>query len=255
MLFLLSKLINLLINPVFILILLSIITLILFLLNYKKKFQLLSLILSITILIIFIIPIGNVALRLLEKDFYDLNISKDIDGVLILGGVINSELTTQYNLINTGRNSERLLELIRINTIYPDAKIIFSGGNNNYFKNKIKEADIIKDYLEELGIDTSKMIFENKSRNTYENILFSKKLVNNKETANWFVLTSAYHMKRSLMISKYQNWNLKPYPVDFRTNKINLLSDLIDINSNFQNLKIFLHEIVGIIFYYFMYKE
>ena len=101
-------------------------------------------------------------------------------------------------------------------------------------------------------MDTQRIIFENTSRNTYENILFSKNIVNPTKNENWLLITSAFHMKRAILVGKRHEWNFIPYAVDFKTSKkikfkpsFNLLSNL----SSFQKAS---HEWLGLLSYYFM---
>ena len=66
--------------------------------------------------------------------------------------------------------------------------------------------------LRRLGIE-NQIIFEDKSRNTYENIIYSKKIANPKINENWLLITSASHMKRALLIADKNNWKLIKYDV------------------------------------------
>ena len=70
-----------------------------------------------------------------------------------------------------------------------------------------------------MGLDTNRLIFENSSRNTYENILFSKKIIIPKKNEKWLLITSASHMKRAQLVAEKNNWNFIPYAVDFKNLK------------------------------------
>ena len=61
-----------------------------------------------------------------------------------------------------------------------------------------------------------------KSRNTYENILFSKNIAQPKNNENWLVITSAFHLKRVLNVAEKLKWQLIPYATDFQTTQKNL---------------------------------
>ena len=104
-----------------------------------------------------------------------------------------------------------------------------------------------------MGIDINKILFESKSRNTFENILFSKKIVNPKESEKWLLVTSAFHMSRAINIAEKMNWKFIPYPVDFRTGKIPIRFSLkFDLLNNFNSFNLASHEVVGLISYYFL---
>jgi uncharacterized SAM-binding protein YcdF (DUF218 family) len=255
MLFISSKLFNTLSNPTIWIILLSLTSILLFFIKKEKLYKISTLALIIIILIVYILPLGSLSIKFLEKNYYNLKIPDNIDGIVVLGGIVNTKLTIEHDSLNFGRNSERLLEMVKIASQKEKIKIIFSGGNNNLIRNQTKEADLIKKYLTEMGIDISNILFENQSRNTYENLVFSKRLVQPKEKENWVLITSAFHMNRSLMIAKKIKWDLKPYPVDFRGFKRLDYYTLMGFDKNFENLKISLHEIIGILFYQFKLKE
>jgi uncharacterized SAM-binding protein YcdF (DUF218 family) len=99
---------------------------------------------------------------------------------------------------------------------YPDAKLVYSGGGAP-FEATFKEADAARMVLDELGFDTTHVIFERQSRNTYENVVFSKTLLAPKPGETWLLVTSAWHMPRAVAVFQHQGWPVVPYPVDYTT--------------------------------------
>ena len=79
--------------------------------------------------------------------------------------------------------------------------------------------NFFKSFYKNIGIEIDQIIFEDQSRNTYENIIYSKKIANPKINENWLLITSASHMKRALLIADKNNWDLIPYAVDFKNIK------------------------------------
>jgi uncharacterized SAM-binding protein YcdF (DUF218 family) len=61
------------------------------------------------------------------------------------------------------------------------------------------------------------VIFEDRSRNTYENAVLSKALAGPAEGERWLLVTSAAHMPRSVGVFRQAGWPVIAYPVDFRT--------------------------------------
>jgi uncharacterized SAM-binding protein YcdF (DUF218 family) len=70
--------------------------------------------------------------------------------------------------------------------------------------------------LENIGIGKDRLIVERDSRNTYENALFTKQLVTPKPGERWLLVTSAYHMPRSMGIFRKAGFDVEAYPVDWR---------------------------------------
>ena len=97
-------------------------------------------------------------------------------------------------------------------------KIIFSGGSIHQTFNS-SHAYVANKFYSEMGIDISQITFEFKSRNTYENILFSKKIANPKTNEKWLLVTPAFHLNRSLGVSEKLEWTFIPYAVDFKKSK------------------------------------
>jgi uncharacterized SAM-binding protein YcdF (DUF218 family) len=83
--------------------------------------------------------------------------------------------------------------------------------------NNAAEATGVRRLWRSLGVPEDQLIIEDKSRNTRENATFTRKLLNPQSNQTWFLVTSAYHMPRSVGIFRKVGFNIIPYPVDFRT--------------------------------------
>ncbi len=82
-----------------------------------------------------------------------------------------------------------------------DVKVIVSGGQGP--GEDISEAQAMHDYLVEKGIEKSRIIMEDKSTNTYENIEFSRKIINN-DNAKVAIVTNGFHIYRATSMAKKQ---------------------------------------------------
>ena len=205
------------------------------------------------IIIVGVFPLGNFFLFKLEQNYQALStIPNDIDGILILGGPSSSGLTRQHDQVSFNEAGERLTETIKIIKNFNPNKIIFSGGSDDQtFKNS--HAYVAKKFFSEIGIDVNKFYFEYQSRNTYENILFSKKIANPAKDEKWLIITSSFHMKRTMNIAEKLEWNLIPYPVDFRTGKyFSFKPSFVNFLENFNTFNLASHEFFGLISYYIL---
>ena len=81
---------------------------------------------------------------------------------------------------------------------YPNARILFSGGNSALMDGGSAEAEFAARLLESLGVERSRITLEDRSRNTVENAVFSKALIQPKSGDRWLLVTSAYHMPRAI---------------------------------------------------------
>ncbi len=76
---------------------------------------------------------------------------------------------------------------------------------------------LTKAFFQQIGFDESKVIYEDKSVNTYENAYFTAKLLNPKPEQKFLLVTSAFHMPRSMAFFRAAGFNVEAYPVDYLT--------------------------------------
>lgn len=136
------------------------------------------------------------------------------DGIIVLGGAWVKQPSEFWNQMEMNGAAERDVYMAVLARKFPDAKLVFTGGNNRVSGEGISEADIAKGFYQQLGVEEGRMVFEDRSRNTYENALFSKRLVAPKAEENWWLITSAYHMPRARGVFCKIGWQVKAYPVD-----------------------------------------
>ena len=163
----------------------------------------------------------------------------------------STEITKKLSL-NDG--SERLIASAKLALDYPNSKIYYLGGDGRLIKSKFNEADIAKIFYSNIHFDLNRVIFIDNTRNTIENLKAFKK-INTLNQSN-ILITSAFHMKRSMLISKKLDLTIKPYAVDFRSvNDFNILNyyQKLSIASNLQSFNIFFREIIGIIAFKLFY--
>jgi uncharacterized SAM-binding protein YcdF (DUF218 family) len=146
--------------------------------------------------------------------------------------------------VQMGEAAERMTEGLRLAKLYPEAKLIFSGGSGVVFGNQMTEASLAEKFYEELGIPKSQLILENQSRNTKENAELTKPLVQNDKTI--ILITSALHMPRSMRYFKQMGLNPLPYPVDYHT-RIDGKDKWAIMRNNIRLLDITMHEYYGLV--------
>jgi uncharacterized SAM-binding protein YcdF (DUF218 family) len=162
-------------------------------------------------------PLGNLLLYPLEQRFPPWDASRGApDGIIVLGASIEADLSTAHGTPVVRSSPDRLIAAAALAHRYPKARVVFSGGSANLISNDAREADFAGAIFESLGIDKSRLIMERASRNTQENAEFSKALVAPKEGERWLLVTSAFHMPRSVGLFRKAGFAVEPYPVDWR---------------------------------------
>jgi len=202
----------------------------------------------VLIFIVGIFPIGNIGLKFLESDYLAQSKISKIDNIIVLGGSENVETSILTGKTDLKDSSERLISSVKLALENTNAKIYYFGGSPFFKKNDYNEIDIAKNFYEDVGFDLERVVFIKKNRNTIECI---KKILDLDISEQKNVLiTSAYHMKRSLIISKIFNLNFIPFGVDFKSIKSEYLINNYQtfmISKNFLKMDLFVSEILGII--------
>jgi uncharacterized SAM-binding protein YcdF (DUF218 family) len=249
--FYIAKVINYLLEPLYILSFFLIILIFLLLFtNFKKLTIFFTKFLLIVFLFFGYTPFSNFLLNKIE-DF--IKPSKypvqQLTGVIILGGSFDLELESkERNEVLLNSAAERLTKALEIYKKNPRLLILFSGASNKVKPIGWSESDMAKKFFLEQGVRVDNLIFENQSRNTFENISYSKDIIkNNKGT--WGLITSASHMPRSYFGFKKQGLILEPIIADYRTGTSSIFWINFDIKKGLENWNIILHEVVGIFYY------
>jgi len=249
--FYIAKVANYLLEPLYILsfFLLILIFLLLFT-NFKKLTFFFAKFLLILFLFFGYTPLSNFLLNKLE-DF--IKPSKypvqQLKGVVVLGGSFNSGLQSkERNEVLLNSSAERLTKVLEIYNKNPKILILFSGFSGELKPQGWSESDMAKKFFLEQGVRSENLIFENKSRNTFENINYSKDIIKNYK-GTWGLITSASHMPRSYFGFKRQGLILEPIIVDYKTGTSPIFWINFNIGSGLSNWSTLLHEVVGISYY------
>jgi uncharacterized SAM-binding protein YcdF (DUF218 family) len=162
-------------------------------------------------------PLGYALLYPLESRFPPWDAARGApDGIIVLGGPIDTDTSAAHHMPVTRSGTDRLIAGAALASRYPNARFVFTGGSANLISTDAKEADYAAEIFASLGIPQTRLIMERLSRNTYENAEFSKALVAPKPGERWLLVTSAYHMPRSVGLFRKAGFNVEPYPVDWR---------------------------------------
>ncbi len=211
------------------------------LLKKKKRISKIFFILSITSYYIFsITPVTDFLLMALEEKYRTLPVE-------------NVDMANKIVLLLGGRESNVLRgnEVLRIWHLAEErTKIIISGTDPLVATSE--EASAVRNFFIYRGVDPDDITIEGKSRNTRENVNNVRKIV---EESPFFLVTSAYHMDRSLREFERLGANPIPAPTDFKRKRVTSygLFDFIPNAQNLRNADLAFHEHIGIIYYRLIY--
>ena len=146
-------------------------------------------------------PVGNALILPLEQRFSGVpepGPGDRVDGIVVLGGFEDGWVSASRSGLAVNESAERLTETVRLAVRFPEAKVVFTGGAGGVFMKAEHAAGAVGTYLAEVGIDKARIQVEDKSRNTYENALFTRDLVSPRPGERWLLITSAWHMPRAV---------------------------------------------------------
>ena len=164
------------------------------------------------------LPVQPALTGLLENRFPQApKLPDHVDGIIVLGGMIRPVVSKARGRPTVNDAAERLLEGAHLAHLHPEAAVLFTGGSANPWDPEARESDFAGRALTEMGVDPSRLILEDRSRNTYENAVFSRALAPDAGKGAWILVTSAAHMPRSVGVFRKAGWNVIPWPVNYLT--------------------------------------
>lgn len=202
-------------------------------------------------------PMSNALLRSLESDFD--NDKKQVGDVIIL--LSESIHPHVPGILGPGAPSSTMLSRIFAAAMlqrYKNIPVIISGSHqeNTYTgSQQNSDSSIAKRYLTELGVPAEQISLENKSKNTFENAKFSQEICLRYDFKNPIVVTSAYHLKRSILSFRKIGMRVSPFPAHFLSweNRIYTWRSILPGHDNLRKSSIAIKEHLGLLFYTVFY--
>jgi uncharacterized SAM-binding protein YcdF (DUF218 family) len=162
------------------------------------------------------LPLGAVLIRPLEQAFPSPVLPDRIHGIIVLTGAEDLLLSHAYEKPQLNADAERYTEFVALARAYPEAKLVVSGGSGRIENEGLSEADVVRRFLFGQGMDVERVVFEGRSRNTAESAIYSRGLVQPRESESWVLVTTASHMPRAAGAFRNAGFTIIPYPVSYR---------------------------------------
>jgi uncharacterized SAM-binding protein YcdF (DUF218 family) len=256
MFFILSKTLGVLLRPSVVLILAGLIGLLLGYTRWRRAGRRLALMSLILLLLVGVFPLGGTLVHVLESRFPKWDSSRGApDGIIVLGGAISPSLSRDYGETAVTGNAGRIFALGTLGRAYPQARIIYSGGDGTLGGKGGSEADYLPPIVDLFGIAPARVTLERRSRNTVENAVFSKELGKPKLGERWLLVTSAQHMPRAIGVFRQAGFAVEAYPVAWQTGLRPDFEPSLNIVGNLSRLDAAAYEWVGLAAYWFTGKS
>ncbi|MEC9463239.1 MAG: YdcF family protein [Pseudomonadota bacterium] len=222
-----------------------------------KHLRLAAAALSFALVVLFLTlytTLGSFLLQTLEARFpRPAGDPPELACMIVLGGAFETEVTTARGGMDLNQAGDRFVEALRLAIRYPEARILVSGGDGSL--SGIYEGDAAASirFFEAFGISRDRLIAETTSRNTDENAQNSRELLASNDLGQCLLITSAFHMPRSVGLFRKAGVEVAPWPVDYRTaGNVSLALDFTQPTLNSQQMSTAVREWVGLVAYRLM---
>ncbi len=197
--------------------------------------------------------IANEVILLWEIPATKFSDVREHEWALLLTGVTKYEVGPT-DRVYFNRGADRVTHTVQLYKLGKVKKILVTGGSGRLDAMDIKESVEVASALKLMGVPDSVIFLENNSRNTAESAIESKKILDGKKVqSSCLLVTSAFHMRRSLLCFQKVGLNVEPFSTDFISHKRKFNIDILLIPSTEAMLhwQILIKEWVGIIAYKF----
>ncbi|MED7818481.1 MULTISPECIES: YdcF family protein [unclassified Francisella] len=183
--------------------------------------------------------LGYFLAKPIQSETSDIKACASTNGIIMLGAGLNNA----FGELEPSLGSyDRILKTAEIYNKYPQ-KIIVTGGIPK--GEKISEAEIYTKELNKLGIPSSDILLEKKSKNTYQNAKYTKELLEKDKT--YCLVTGGIHYKRAKIL--FDKFNINT--ISLASSKLVPDIKILPSAYNFYITQRIIHEYFGIIRTYF----
>jgi uncharacterized SAM-binding protein YcdF (DUF218 family) len=213
----LSKILPLFLMPLGVTIFLALLAL-LFVYRGNKRLSVLFIVLSIAYLWVLSTPmVGKGLYRSLESHYPPVPMSRvpEAGCMVVLGGVVQPSAPPRVD-IELNEAVDRVYKTAELFHAGKAPYVIVTGGNQPWSKSGKAEAELIQELLMQWGVPEDVILLEGSSRNTRENALYTKNLIDSIHCEDALLVTSAAHMPRALGAFRSAGVNAKPVSTDVR---------------------------------------
>ena len=139
-------------------------------------------------------------------------------GIIVLGGATQHPgIYKARGQVPLGEAAERMSAPVGLMRQHAQMQLVFSGGEGRLLATGVTEAELAKAFYQEQGMDMRRVMLEGGSRTTRENARQVAAQLGDRCQQPWLLVTSAWHMPRSVPEFTAAGCQVTPYPVDFRT--------------------------------------
>lgn len=205
-------------------------------------------VLAAFVLVLFgVVPVSTWLARGLENQYPRGALPSHVDGILTLGGGLNTPRLLARQAPAAESSEARLVSTFELARQHPEARVVFSGGWGRF-----PDTEAARYGFAQMGLDPQRLTLEDRSRDTFENLSFSQRLVHPQPGETWVLATSAIQMPRAMAVARRLGWTLIPWPTDYLTTPGARMFDLaegLDVPGRLALSDATIHEWLGLLAY------
>ncbi len=172
---------------------------------------------AVGFLLAMLLPLDHWALLPLEDRFPRPSPPGHVDGIVVLGGAVEPDLSAVRGIPSLNGAAERMTETVALSRRYPDARVVFTGGSAAVIPGAATEAEAARALFLSLGVNPDRLLVESGSRTTWENAALTRGLVHPKPGETWLLVTSADHVARGVGAFRAAGWDVLGWPVGYKS--------------------------------------
>ncbi|WP_293865029.1 YdcF family protein [uncultured Alsobacter sp.] len=142
---------------------------------------------------------------------------RPISGIIVLGGPVEQQISLARGQLSLNESGDRIVALAALARTRPTVPVVFTGGSAALFGEEASEAGTLARYSGWIGLAPGRLTIEERSRNTLENALYTRDLLKPAQGSRYLLVTSAFHMPRSVGLFRKAGFDVVAFPVDYRT--------------------------------------
>jgi len=195
-------------------------------------------------------PVPDMMVRVLETKYGPVSPIPHVDAVIVLSGAVNLQRSTP-EYIEFGDGVDRILTGIKLVQEGHADMLIITGGSGDIYDQTKSEAVFLRQFAINFGVPEEKILIDSSSRNTYENAVNTKAVMEQNGIYSSILVTTASHLPRSMGCFRKLGLEPIPYPVDFQSSPdpdYHIL-DVIPDTGALKKTSFVLHEYIGILAY------
>jgi len=195
---------------------------------------------------------GDFALSVLEGQYKQpvlTRIENQPLGIIVMGGTTSRDKQLKKNWYHLNSSAERITEAIILAKQHPSALLVFTGGSGHLLGRKGEEALAFRTLFEQMDPVKNEVLLETEAKNTWQNAVNTIAMIKERKIVNWLLVTSAFHMPRSVGSFKKAGLEVIAWPTDYRAEILEFPWITANSTEQFSKMNVLIHELIGILAY------